>query len=76
MIALTRLNGSTVWVNAVLIESVEANPDTVVTLIGGRKIVVRETVQEVAEQATSYYRKIGLIGSIRRIRREGESHDG
>ncbi|MFE7329416.1 flagellar FlbD family protein [Streptomyces sp. NPDC057565] len=36
MIRLTRFNGSHLHVNADLIESVEATPDTVVTLIDGK----------------------------------------
>ncbi|ATY85019.1 hypothetical protein CVV65_08870 [Kyrpidia spormannii] len=75
MIPLTRLNGSEVWVNALLIESVEASPDTVVTLSTGRKLVVRETVGEIADRVTDYYRSIGLVRGIRGHRREGGSRD-
>lgn len=76
MIHLTRLNGSTVVVNAILIECIEVTPDTVVTLSTGRKIVVRETVEDVVAKATAYYRSIGLVGSPAARFQEGGSRDG
>lgn len=46
MIVLTRLNGPPFALNPDLIERVDANPDTVVTLVGGIKYVVAETLDE------------------------------
>lgn len=46
MIAITRLDGSTLVVNADLIETVERSGDTVVTLVSGTRFVVREGVDE------------------------------
>ena len=43
MITLTKLNGGTVMVNAVHIESVESCPDTRVALTNGKQIYVKET---------------------------------
>ena len=54
MISLTRLNGITFWLNAELIETVEATPDVVVTLTNGRKYVVRETIEEVVTVIENY----------------------
>lgn len=59
MIRLTRLNGETVVVNADLIEFVEATPDTLVTLLTGKKIPVRESSEEVIDKTVSYRRAIG-----------------
>lgn len=50
MIAVTRLNGSEIVVNADLIETVEATPDTVITLVDGKKYVVHESSAEVVER--------------------------
>lgn len=50
MISVTRLNGSEIVVNADLIETVEATPDTVVTLVDGKKYVVRESTDEIVER--------------------------
>lgn len=63
MIRLTRLNGVEVVVNADLIEFVETTPDTLVTLFTGKKIPVRETVEEVIEKVVSYRRAIGASGA-------------
>ena len=61
MIQVTRLNGSRVEVNALLIEMVEATPDTVITLTTGNKLVVRESVQDVIGLVTDYIRLAGAF---------------
>ena len=58
MITLTRLNGKEFVVNAELIRLVEATPDTLVTLRGGEKLVVREGVDQVVEKAVEYGRAV------------------
>jgi flagellar protein FlbD len=63
MIRLTRLNGVEVVVNADLIEFVETTPDTLVTLFTGKKIPVRETVDEVILRVVSYRRAIGAAAA-------------
>ncbi len=60
MIQLTKLNGTLVGVNALFIETVEMVPDTVITLTTGKKMIVRETMEEVAERVTTFYRQVGL----------------
>lgn len=49
MIQLHRLRGERFLLNPDLIEAVEATPDTVVTLVDGRKVYVAEAPDEVAE---------------------------
>ena len=58
MIALRRLNNQPIMVNDDLIESVDANPDTVITLTTGNKLVVRETMLEVQQKIEEHKRKI------------------
>lgn len=58
MVTLTRLDGSTVVLNADLIETIEAVPDTVVTLTNHKKIVVREAVPAVVERVVAYQRAV------------------
>ena len=58
MIYLTRLDNSELLVNALLIERVEAIPDTVVTLTTGRKILVLEPPDEVVEKTVAYLRSL------------------
>lgn len=64
MITVTRLNGSSFILNALYIESVEAFPDTTITLTNGRKYVVREPVHEVLRKAQAFYQSINLMGKV------------
>jgi flagellar flbD family protein len=66
MIKLTRLNGEGFVVNGDLIEIVDANPDTVITLITEHKFVVKEKIDEVIEKVIEYKRQAGLQVNIRR----------
>jgi flagellar protein FlbD len=59
MIRVTRLNGTTFVINAELIRELEATPDTVVTLITGTKLLVRESVDDVINAVIEYRREIG-----------------
>lgn len=62
MIELTRLNGQKLFVNCDLLKYAEASPDTVLTLITGDKLVVRESCGEVVERAMRYRAHIlGLV---------------
>ena len=47
MIEVTKINGVKVLVNPDLIELVEETPDTVLTLTTGKKIIVKESRQEI-----------------------------
>ncbi len=58
MIRVTRLNGSTLVINALLVERIETTPDTVIRLTTGTQYVVRETADEVCELAVDYLRSI------------------
>ncbi len=58
MITLTRLNKRVVVVNAELIKMLESTPDTIVTLINGDTIIVRESVEEVVRRAIDYSRQV------------------
>jgi len=54
LIELTRLNGRALVVNCDLIKYVEAAPDTMLTLVTGEKIVVRESCADVVARASAY----------------------
>jgi flagellar protein FlbD len=54
MIAVHRLRGEPMFLNADLIESIEATPDTVLTLVDGRRIVVADTPEEVADRIVEF----------------------
>jgi len=57
LIRLTRINKSSLAINADLIKFVEAAPDTVITLSTGEKVVVAEGVDQI----------IGLVIEFRRL---------
>lgn len=61
MIQLTRLNRSAIVLNAIYIERLESTPDTLVTLTTGKKVHVLETVEEVMDKVTVYYRKLNIL---------------
>ena len=63
MIAVTRLNGKQLIVNALLIESIEETPDTMLTLVTGKKIMVLEKAPDVVSLIEAYLRSIGLINA-------------
>ncbi|MEM8756170.1 MAG: flagellar FlbD family protein [Planctomycetota bacterium] len=58
MITVTRLNGDRIVVNAELIKTLEATPDTIITLINGDRLVVKEPVPSVIELAIDYGRRL------------------
>jgi len=62
MIELTRLNGSPMVLNSDLIKTAEASPDTMLTLINGEKLIVREELTEVVERVLTY--RARLLASI------------
>ena len=61
MIKLTHLDGELFILNADLIRYVEARPDTFITLTGGERIVVRESMDEVLRRAVAYQQAKHLI---------------
>ncbi|MGO9126670.1 MAG: flagellar FlbD family protein [Terriglobales bacterium] len=58
MIQLTRLNNSSLIVNSDLIKFVEQSPDTVITLLNGEKIIVRESAHQVLERIVQFRRTV------------------
>jgi flagellar protein FlbD len=73
MIKLTRLSREPLVLNSDLIEYMEANPDTVITLTTGQKLRVCETADEVIERVIEFQRAI-LARPAQRVKRtENES---
>jgi len=56
MINVTKLNGSELVINADLIEFVESTPDTLISLTTGRKIMVKEKLEEIIQLAMKFRR--------------------
>ena len=58
MLELTRFNDTQFTLNADIIETVEETPDTVITLTTGKKIIVKESRQEVSRLVKLYKNEI------------------
>jgi len=61
VIELTRFNGERFVLNADLIEMVEGTPDTVIRLLSGKKLLVKETVADVVGRVLEYARRVHCI---------------
>ena len=64
---LTRLNNQPLVVNADLIKFIEQAPDTVITLVTGEKLVVRESAEEVIRRVIGFRRE--LLADLQEARR-------
>lgn len=58
MIDLTRLNNQPLTLNADLIKCIEQAPDTVITLVTGEKLVVKESAEEVIRRVIGFRRML------------------
>ena len=58
MIEVTKLNNNKVLINPSAIEIIEETPDTVISFITGRKIIVKESRQEIKNLVKSYRKDI------------------
>lgn len=57
MIYITKLNDMEIVLNANLIESIEATPDTTITMTTGRKFIATESVEEVIDRVVAYNKR-------------------
>ena len=73
MIEVTRLNGMRMTLNSDLIKMAESAPDTMLTLIHGEKLIVRESREEIVDKVLAY-RALLLAAVASRIHSAGELH--
>lgn len=71
MIELTRLNGTPIVLNSDLIKTAESSPDTMLTLITGEKMIVREDTAEIMERVLAYRARL-LASVAKRLPSYGE----
>ena len=60
MIDVMRLDGKKYWVNPHMIESMETTPDLTLTMLSGRKIIVRNSPEDLINKIIEYRKKIGI----------------
>lgn len=58
MIVITKLNDKELYINSDLIECIEANPDTTITMTTGRKIIVKESIDYIIDAIKNYKKDI------------------
>ncbi|MFA9463832.1 MAG: flagellar FlbD family protein [Velocimicrobium sp.] len=61
MIEVTKRNGMKITLNAELIELVEETPDTVITLTSGKKILVKESRQDIKSLVILYKKEMLFV---------------
>ncbi|MGI6622937.1 MAG: flagellar FlbD family protein [Clostridiaceae bacterium] len=61
MIKVTRINNTQLIINADWIETVEATPDTVITLTNGKKYIVAEKIEDIVNRVIEYKQKTFIL---------------
>ena len=61
MVELTKLNNKKFVINSDLIETMEAMPDTTISLTTGNKFVVRESIPEVIHKIIEFRQEFNLF---------------
>lgn len=69
MIFVTRLRGKSYVINSDLIEFIESTPDTVITLITGKKIIVTESIDEIVDKIVEYRQKVNTLPNLEFLKR-------
>ena len=64
MIQVHRLNNVGFVVNSDLIKFIEEAPDTVITLVNGEKIIVRESAHDIVERVVRFRREVGSAPTV------------
>ena len=60
MIDVLRLDGKIYWVNPHMIEAMEATPDLTLTMLSGRKVIVRNSPEEIIQKIIDYRKTLGI----------------
>lgn len=63
MILVTRFNQQKYYLNPLLVETIEATPDTMITLFTGKKLLVKESPDDVIEKINQFYQTV-QFGSL------------
>lgn len=69
MVLVHRLKGEPVFLNADMIESVEACPDTVVVMVDGRTFVLSDRAEDVVERIREFRASVLVLAD--RLREQG-----
>jgi flagellar protein FlbD len=70
MISVTRLDGSSMLLNSDLMEWIETTPDTMIGLVNGERLLVRESPEELLQRVIDFKRTVWGGPALRSVRRE------
>ncbi len=73
MVLVHRLKGEPVFVNADLVESIEACPDTVMVLVDGRTLVLSDDPADIVERICRF--RASILVAADRLREAGPTRD-
>lgn len=59
MIQVTKLNGKLFYINPHQIESIELTPDTTITMLSGKRLVVKDQYEVIFKEIIDYRKQIG-----------------
>ena len=74
MITVTGLGGDVLVVNVDLIVTIEQTPDTVITLVNGDKLLVRESLDELIDRTVAYRQRGAAPRIVTPCAAEGGGH--
>ena len=60
MIFITKINNTKIVINAELIELIEQTPETMITTTTGKKVIVKESIEQVVELVKKYKKELNL----------------
>jgi flagellar protein FlbD len=60
VISITKLNDKELVINSDLIESIEATPDTTITMTTGRKLIAKDSVDDLMQKIIDFRRNISI----------------
>ncbi len=58
MIYLRKINDKEIVINCDKIESIQESPDTIILLSNGKKIIVKNSIDEIVEKTVEFKRKL------------------
>ncbi|MDY3938809.1 MAG: flagellar FlbD family protein [Spirochaetia bacterium] len=61
MIQVTKLNGQQFYLNPHQIESIELTPDTTITMLSGKRLVVKDRYEVILREIIDYRKQIGAF---------------
>lgn len=60
MISVTRLDGKKYWINPHMIESMENTPDLTITFLSGKKVLVKDSPDELINKIIDYRSRLEI----------------